>query len=173
MIAALGVASLVLAACGDGAVGVWGTPDLRVGTWGAEGAGVIVTDSGVHVHIGCTYGDIPGIPDLDEDGRFAADGSFQPRAYPVESGPTVPAQFSGRVVGRRLTLAVAVDDTILGEISVRGPVTVEFGREPELGMCPICRIPGQRMTAVAPPPESGPRASRWRFPLRSPRSWVR
>lgn len=173
IVAALAAAAAVLAGCGDGSVGPWGPPNLAVGTWGGEGAGVIVTDSGVHVHIGCTFGDIPGVPDLDEDGRFSADGSYQPRAFPVVSGPTVPARFSGRVEGRTLILAVAVDDTVIGEVGVLGPVSVVYDREPQLGICPICRIPGVRM----PPSETAlpsTASRRWSAALRprSIRGWA-
>ena len=38
---------------------------LAIGTWGGDSTGVIVTDSVTHVHIGCTFGDIPGRVALD------------------------------------------------------------------------------------------------------------
>ena len=75
------------------------------------------------------------------DGRFTVDGSYMLRAYPVAVGPTVPAQFSGQVVGATLTLAVAVDDTVENQLVSLGPVTVTHGREPEMAPCPICRVP--------------------------------
>lgn len=120
---------------------------LNEGTWGGENAGVIVTDSVTHVHIGCTFGDIPGRVAVDATGRFSADGSYILKAFPVISGPRLPAQFSGRVVGRSLTLAVAVNDTTTGKVVALGPVTVVYGRDPALGACPICRVP--RMPASA------------------------
>ena len=63
------------------------------------------------------------------------------RAYPVMIGPELPAQFSGRVVGRTLTLAVAVNDTVEKKVVALGPITVTFGRTPQMGPCPICRAP--------------------------------
>lgn len=117
---------------------------LAVGTWGGDNAGVIVTDSVVHVHVGCTFGDMPGNVQLDQDGRFTVDGSYVLRAYPIQLGPSLPAQFSGRVAGRILTLAVAVDDTVEGKVVALGPITVVYGRDPEMGPCPICRAPRRR-----------------------------
>jgi hypothetical protein len=114
---------------------------LAVGTWGGDNSGVIVTDSAVHVHVGCTFGDMPGNIQLDAEGRFTIDGSYVLRAYPVQIGPSLPAQFSGRVAGSTLTLAIAVDDTVEGKVVALGPVTVVYGREPEMGPCPICRAP--------------------------------
>lgn len=117
---------------------------LAAGTWGGDNAGVIVTDSVTHVHVGCTFGNIPGNVTFDADGRFTVDGSYVLRAYPVMVGPTLPAQFSGRVAGRRLTLAIAVNDTVEKRVVALGPVTVVYGRTPSMGPCPICRAPGPR-----------------------------
>jgi hypothetical protein len=114
---------------------------LALGTWGGENAGVIATDSATHVHVGCTFGDMPGDVRLDADGRFTVDGSYVLRAYPVQVGPSLPAQFSGRVLGRTLTLAIAVNDTVEKRVVALGPVTVVFGRTPDLGPCPICLLP--------------------------------
>lgn len=114
---------------------------LNQGTWGGEGAGVIVTDTATHVHIACTFGDIPGRVAIDATGRFSIDGTYILRAFPVVAGPRLPAQFSGRLVGRTLTLAVAVNDTTTGKVVALGPVTVVYGKDPQLGPCPICRAP--------------------------------
>ena len=114
---------------------------LAVGTWGGDNAGVVVTDSAVHVHVGCTFGDMPGNVQLDANGRFTVDGSYVLRAYPVQIGPSVPAQFSGRVAGGTLTLAIAVNDTVERKVVALGPITVVYGRDPEMGPCPICRAP--------------------------------
>lgn len=117
---------------------------LALGTWGADNAGVIVTPTAVHVHVGCTFGDMPGEIPIDAEGRFTIDGNYVLRAYPVQVGPSLPAQFSGRVTGRTLTLAIAVNDTVEKKVVALGPVAVTFGREPEMGPCPICRVPVHR-----------------------------
>ena len=117
---------------------------LSMGTWGGDNAGVIVTDETSHVHVGCTFGDMPPAIPLDASGRFVIDGSYVLRAYPVQVGPPLPAQFSGRVSGRFLTLAIAVNDTVEKKLVALGPITVEYGRTPSMGPCPICRVPRAR-----------------------------
>jgi hypothetical protein len=132
---------LVIGGCTEGPLLPPSDGRLALGTWGGEDAGVIVTDSVTHVHVDCTYGDMPGDIPLDEFGRFTIDGSYVLRAYPVMAGPALPAQFSGRVSGRTLTLAIAVNDTVEEKIVALGPVTVLYGRTPEMGPCPICSAP--------------------------------
>jgi hypothetical protein len=118
---------------------------LAFGTWGGTNSGAIVSDSGTHVHIGCTYGDVIGIVPLDELGRFDVSGSYLIRAYPIAVGPSMPAQFTGRVIGLKLTLTVAVNDTVEHKTQIFGPVTVEYGKPPAMGPCPICRSPAMRL----------------------------
>ena len=127
---------------------------LAIGTWGGDGAGAIVTDTLAHVHVGCTFGDIRGRVPLDADGRFTMDGTYVLRAYPVLVGPTLPAQFSGRVQGNTLTIAIAVNDTVARKVVALGPATMVLGKEPQLGPCPICRVPGVGERAGAPPAPS-------------------
>ena len=105
------------------------------GTWGGDDAGLIVTDSEVHVHIGCTLGDADGPIHPDDDGRFEATGTYNVDAYPVDRGIVHPARFSGRVTGTTMTLTVTLTDTTLQ----LGPVALVYGKEPEMGPCPICR----------------------------------
>ena len=135
------VSAAVAVGCGEDAVFPPPGPNLAVGTWGGDDAGVIVSEFAAHVHVGCTSGDIAGAIPLGADGSFRIDGDYQPRAYPVATGPTVPAQFRGRVAGRILTLSVTVNDTVEGGVLELGPVRLEYGREPEMRMCPICRVP--------------------------------
>jgi hypothetical protein len=107
------------------------------GTWGGDNAGMIVTDTDVHVHIGCTLGDAVGPIHPDANGRFEATGTYNVDAYPVNRGITHPATFSGQVVGQTMTLTVSLTDTA----RVLGPVTLIYGKEPQMGPCPICRVP--------------------------------
>lgn len=117
---------------------------LAPGTWGGDSAGVIVSDTIAHVHVGCTYGDFHGPVALDQSGRFSVSGNYLLRAYPIPFGPTLPAVFAGVVEGSSLTLTVAVNDTVQHKPVVLGPVKVTFGREPSMGPCPICRTPPGR-----------------------------
>jgi hypothetical protein len=111
---------------------------LAIGTWGGDGAGMIVADTSMHLHIGCTYGDVSGrVPIVN--GEFDVAGSYLLRAYPIAVGPTLPARFVGKVLGNRATITVTVDDTVQHQSVVRGPVVVVYGQQPQLGPCPICR----------------------------------
>ena len=118
---------------------------LAVGTWGGDNAGVIVDDSIAHVHVGCTLGNFPGPVELDDAGRFTVAGEYLLRAYPVARGPYLPAQFSGTVRNNKLTLTVAVNDTVEKKNVTLGPVTVTLDQPPQLGPCPICRTPSRPM----------------------------
>ena len=108
-----------------------------VGIWGGDNAGLIVTDTDVHVHIGCTVGDAVGPIHPDADGRFEATGTYNVDAYPVNRGIIHPAQFTGQITGQTMALTVTLTDTA----RVLGPVTLIYGKEPKMGPCPICRVP--------------------------------
>src|SRR5882762_1762890 len=93
------------------------------GTWGGDNAGLIVTNTDVHVHIGCTLGDAVGPIHPDADGRFEATGTYNVDAYPVSRGIIHPAQFTGQISGLTMTLTVSLTDTA----RVLGPVTLIYG----------------------------------------------
>jgi hypothetical protein len=153
------VCSVLLAACTSEAVdGPPADGKLALGTWGGDSAGVIVNDTIIHVHLGCTYGDIPGRVVLDADGRFTRTGSYLLRAYPIAIGPTMPAEFTGRVRGSTLTITVTVRDTIGNMTVVRGPSSVQLGTPPRMANCPICSTPGDRASAQRVPAR---KAARW------------
>lgn len=111
---------------------------LAVGTWGGDASGMIVSDTSMHLHIGCTYGDVSGRVAVT-NGAFDVSGSYMLRAYPIAVGPTVPARFTGKVTGNVATITATVDDTVQHQTVVKGPVTVTLGETPRLGPCPICR----------------------------------
>ncbi len=114
------------------------TPITEVaGTWGGDNAGMIVSGTDAHVHIGCTLGDAVGPIHPDTDGRFEVSGTYNVDAYPVDRGITHPASFTGRIVGETMTLTVTLTDNA----RVLGPVTLIYGKEPKMGPCPICRVP--------------------------------
>ena len=115
--------------------------NLPLGNWGGENAGMIVSDTAMHVHIGCTYGDVSGRVPVGTAGQFDVAGSYMLRAYPIAIGPTVPARFTGRLDGAKVTITATVNDTVQGKTVVLGPVTVTYGAEAKLGPCPICRRP--------------------------------
>ncbi|MEO7610775.1 MAG: hypothetical protein ABIV27_04630 [Gemmatimonadales bacterium] len=136
-------ALLLGAACQSTSTGVEGGV-LAKGRWGGNDAGVIITDSVTHVHIGCTYGDFPAAVPVDERGRFRVSGSYLRRAYPVAMGPLLPAEFTGTINGSSMTYTVVVTDTVENEVVTLGPTTVTLGKEPRMGPCPICHTPRVR-----------------------------
>lgn len=136
----LGVALALVAAC-DGSPAVLPGPLDVVGTWGGENAGFIADDTSAHVHIACTFGNVSQAIVLDPAGRFDVPGQYVLRAYPVYVGPSLPARFQGSVVGRVMTLRVTVSDTTADTTAHLGPVRVIRGQEPQMQMCPICRLP--------------------------------
>jgi len=114
---------------------------IALGTWGGDSAGMIVSDTAMHLHIACTYGDVSGRVAVEPNGQFDINGSYVLSAYPIMVGPAFPARFAGRLVGKVITVTVTVDDTVEHRTVVRGPVVVEYGADPRLGPCPICRRP--------------------------------
>jgi hypothetical protein len=108
-----------------------------VGTWGGDNAGLIVSNTDVHVHIGCTLGDALGPIHPDMNGRFEATGTYNVDAYPLDRGIIHPARFTGQIFEQTMTLTVSLTDTA----RVLGPVTLIYGKEPKMGPCPICRVP--------------------------------
>jgi hypothetical protein len=112
---------------------------IALGTWGGDTAGMIVADTSLHLHIGCTFGDVSGRVSLDASGRFDVTGSYMLRAFPIAIGPSVPARFVGRLDGSTLTVTATVNDTVQKQTVVLGPVSVTYLKEPKMRVCPICR----------------------------------
>lgn len=112
---------------------------LALGTWGGSLSGMIVGDTAMHLHVGCTYGDVSGRIPVDSSGHFDVTGSYMLHAYPIAVGPAVPARFTGQVKGDVATITVMVNDTVAQQNTVLGPVTLRLGDPPEMGPCPICR----------------------------------
>src|SRR3981081_3672948 len=78
-----------------------------VGTWGGDNAGLIVSNTDVHVHIGCTLGDALCPIPPGANGRFEATGTYNVDAFPVYRGIPHPATFSGQIVNQTMTLTVS------------------------------------------------------------------
>jgi hypothetical protein len=117
---------------------------LALGNWGGDSAAMIVSDTAMHLHIGCTYGDVSGRIEIGPNGQFDVAGSYMLRAFPITVGPAVPARFVGQVnaaKGGTATITVTIDDTVAHQTVVRRPVTVSIGEVPRLMPCPICRRP--------------------------------
>ncbi|HEX6943517.1 MAG TPA: hypothetical protein VF128_11360 [Gemmatimonadaceae bacterium] len=131
-------AALALGASCEGDDPISPDGSLLTGTWGGDNVSLLLEDADAHVHIGCTNGDFPAPLSVDGDGRINVAGSYVLRAYPIQVGPSLPAQFAGVVDGKRLTFTIAVNDTVEKKLVVLGPVIVTYGVEPRMGPCPIC-----------------------------------
>jgi len=142
-VAAVAVAAAVflVASCSSTSTLAVSDGALALGTWGGDSSGLIVSDTAMHLHIACTYGDVSGRIPVGANGQFDVHGSYTLRAYPIAIGPSVPAEFVGRVDGSSATITVIVNDTVQHQTVTRGPVVVKFGDAPRLGPCPICRRP--------------------------------
>ncbi len=114
---------------------------LAAGTWGGDSAGMIVGDTSMHLHVGCTFGDVSGPVTVANDGSFDVAGSYTLHAYPIAVGPTDPARFTGTVNGITATVIATIQDTAQHQTVVHGPVVVTLGVAPRLGACPICARP--------------------------------
>jgi len=138
-------AGALLGPCDTGPTGI--VDGTVVGTWGGENAGLIADDTSAHVHIACTFGNVPQGIEPGTGGQFDVPGSYMLRAYPVAVGPSLPARFQGVVTGKNLTLSVIVQDTVADTTVTLGPVRLQLGREPQMQTCPICRTAGERMAS--------------------------
>src|SRR3954468_6516113 len=100
--------------------------DLRIplGTYGGDSGGMIVGDTAMHLHIGCTFGDVSGRVPVDANGRFDVAGSYTLRADPVTVGPSLPARFTGTLDGNRVVVTATIDDTVEHRTVIQGPVSV-------------------------------------------------
>lgn len=132
--------TLVLLMAGCGASGPSGLTQVPLGTWGGDDAGLIVSATEVHAHIGCTKGDVAGTIPLDAQGRYDVAGLYNVDAYPIDRGILHPARFFGHTDGQTLALSVRLTDT--GQ--TLGPVHLTLGRVPAMHVCPICRVPRRR-----------------------------
>jgi hypothetical protein len=143
------VATVATLSCASASPVVPSDLRLPLGTYGGDSGGMIVGDTAMHLHIGCTFGDVSGRVSVNQNGRFDVAGSYTLRAYPVAIGPAVPARFSGSIDGDRIVVTATIDDTVAHTTVVRGPVSLRLGVEPRLGPCPICRRPVVTLAAMA------------------------
>ena len=58
---------------------------LPLGNWGGQGAGMIVSDTAMHLHVGCTFGDASGRIALNSNGQFDVAGSYMAFFIPAVS----------------------------------------------------------------------------------------
>jgi len=139
---ALAVVAIATMGCSSSTSGVPVSDGvLPLGNWGGDSGAMIVSDTAMHLHIGCTFGDVSGRVAVSEGGGVDVDGSYSLHVYPIAFGPSVPAKFVGTFNGKTLTVTAIITDTTNGTTVTRGPVTVMLGANPRLLPCPVCRRP--------------------------------
>ncbi|MEE8146913.1 MAG: hypothetical protein V3T24_04865 [Longimicrobiales bacterium] len=113
-------------ACSDPAA-----PD-PLGSWGGEGASVVVTASLTEFEFDCAHGQVEGVLALDGQGSFSAEGVYVREGGPVpsEGHEAVPARYQGTVAGDRMTLFVLLEGS-----EPIGPRQLRRGEEPLLRKC--------------------------------------
>jgi len=125
---------LVAAAAIAGAASGAAPTSVAGGRWGGPHVLIEVSGSGASIQFDCAHGSISGPIRLDSDGRFDVAGDYAPEhGGPIRVGEGEkrrPARYSGRLIGRTMTLSV-----VLGDDETIGPFTVEHGREGRIVRC--------------------------------------
>ena len=85
------------------------------GIWGGVHIGMEVGDKGAAIEYDCAHGMISERLIVDSEGRFQARGTYVPEhGGPVRKGETAashPANYSGNVRGKEMTLMVTLADS--------------------------------------------------------------
>jgi len=124
------------------AAGVGVPPTMRTiaaGPWGGPHVNLTVTPEGFTLEFDCAAGSAKGPPVIDRKGRFKLYGTYvsQPGS---PSGPREahPAEYSGSVKGKLMTLDVKLTDS---KQSI-GIYKLVFGQLQRLNKCPVSRPEG-------------------------------
>jgi hypothetical protein len=124
------VAAIAIASAARGAA----PTTVAEGRWGGPHVLVEVSGSGASIQFDCAHGSISGSIRLDADGRFDVPGDYAPEhGGPIRVGEAEKrrsARYSGRLIGRTMTLSVG-----LGDDETIGPFTVEHGGEARIVRC--------------------------------------
>lgn len=109
---------------------------VEKGLWGGDHVRLVVTDAGAEIEFDCAHGRMGSLK-TDAQGKFSVEGNFVfERGGGLSSGDkedSRPAQYSGRVEGKRMTLTVAIKSP--GEIAEPTMYTLTHGREGNLTKC--------------------------------------
>jgi hypothetical protein len=131
------IAVAAFVACGRSDVLFAPGSHLPFGEWGGDHVDVVASQTETNVLLGCMSGVFSGNIPLDANGRFIANGTWNLSIGPVRLDGNMPAQLSGQVSGRTVTIAVAVYDTVTKQVTSLGPQSAEFGK-PSVGqVCPL------------------------------------
>lgn len=114
---------LLLLACNSGGPTEPRALAIASGKWSGNGACLIVDADNDHprnarLSYGCTQGVFP-VPDVRNDGTFAADGTYGVVIGPATPNPLPAAHYSGSLTNTTLTLKVVPSDPKLETTTFR------------------------------------------------------
>jgi hypothetical protein len=123
---------------------------IAAGSWGGPHVNLTVTPAGFALEFDCAAGSAKGPNAIDRKGRFKLYGTYvsQPGS-PSAPRVTHPAEYSGSVKGKRMTLEVKFADT---KQSV-GTYHLILGQRQRLNKCPAGRPPEPEPPSSAKPYE--------------------
>ena len=132
-------------------VGLGVPPRMRAiadGSWGGPHLNLTVTHAGFSLEFDCAAGSAKGSTVIDRKGRFNLYGTYvsQPGS-PSVPRETHPAEYSGSVKGRLMTLDVKLTDTRQS----MGTYQLVLGQRQRLNKCPV-----GRPREPEPPPSAKP-----------------
>jgi hypothetical protein len=134
---ALLACAAVLAACAHSQSPLGPAGYLAFGEWGGNQVDVVASASSTNVSLGCMSGAFAGNILLNANGSFTANGTWNLSIGPIRLDGNMPAQLSGQVNGRTVTIAVAVYDTATKQVTSLGPQTAVFGKPSGVVVCPV------------------------------------
>lgn len=110
------------------------TDRVALGTWGGQGVGMEVSETGATFDFDCAHGSIEAPLRLDEAGRFELAGTY----VPEDPGPTrcseargKSARYAGKLDGDTVTLTI----TLAGSDKEIGTFALVRGRLPHIRKC--------------------------------------
>ena len=103
-----------------------------LGSWGGEGASVVVSVDLTSFEFDCANGQVEGSLMVDGEGSFSAEGVYfrEGGPLPLEGREPIPARYEGTIDGNRMTLFV-----LLEGLEPIGPRQLRRGDEPFLRKC--------------------------------------
>ena len=121
------------------AAGVGVPPTMRTiaaGPWGGPHANLTVTPEGFALEFDCAAGSAKGPRVIDRNGRFKLYGTYVSQSgSPSVPAETHPAEYSGSVKGKLMTLEVKLTDS---KQSI-GIYKLVLGQLQRLNKCPVSR----------------------------------
>ena len=128
------IAACVLSGCAMTATPLAPDSPVKAGKWGGQHISMNVAPASTEIEFDCGRATVPGAIETDNDGRFAATGTFlQERPGPTTpNGPAQrPMRLSGTVKGDDMQVSIVLTDSN----EDLGTFTLTFGRTARLVKC--------------------------------------